>query len=50
MFNHFQQGFGGSFDLARKVSKHTPEDLNKNIFTICGSSAVETAINNHSIF
>jgi len=40
----FQQGFGGSFDLARKVSKHTPEDLNKIFFTICGSSAVETAI------
>ena len=36
--------FGGSFDLARKVSKHTPEDLNKIFFTICGSSAVETAI------
>jgi beta-alanine--pyruvate transaminase len=40
----FQQGFGGSFDLARKISKHTPEDLNKIFFTICGSSAVETAI------
>ncbi len=40
----FQQGFGGSFDLARKVAKHTPEDLNKIFFTICGSSAVETAI------
>ncbi len=40
----FQQGFNGSFELARKVAKHTPEDLNKIFFTICGSSAVETAI------
>ena len=40
----FQQGFGGSFELATKISKHTPEDLNKIFFTICGSSAVETAI------
>ena len=40
----FQQGFEGSFELARKISKHTPEDLNRIFFTICGSSAVETAI------
>ena len=40
----FQQGFGGSFELARKISHHTPEDLNKIFFTICGSSAVETSI------
>ncbi len=40
----FQQGFSGSFELARKISKHTPSDLNKIFFTICGSSAVETAI------
>ncbi|PPR47707.1 MAG: Beta-alanine--pyruvate aminotransferase [Alphaproteobacteria bacterium MarineAlpha5_Bin9] len=40
----FQQGYGGSFELARLVSQHTPEDLNKIFFTICGSSAVETAI------
>ncbi len=40
----FQQGFDGSFELARKVSQHTPEDLNRIFFTICGSSAVETAI------
>ena len=25
----FQQGFGGSFELATKISKHTPGDLNK---------------------
>ena len=25
----FQQGFGGSFELARKISQHTPEDLNR---------------------
>ena len=40
----FQQGFSGSFELARKVSKHTPGDLNRIFFTICGSSAVETSI------
>ena len=40
----FQQGYDGSFELARKVSQHTPEDLNRIFFTICGSSAVETAI------
>jgi len=40
----FQQGYGGSFDLARRISKHTPEDLNRIFFTMCGSSAVETAI------
>jgi len=40
----FQQGFGGSFELARRISKHTPGNLNRIFFTICGSSAVETAI------
>ena len=40
----FQQGYYGSFELARKISQHTPEDLNRIFFTICGSSAVETAI------
>ena len=40
----FQQGFEGSFELARKISQHTPEDLNRIFFTICGSSAVETSI------
>ena len=40
----FQQGFGGSFELATKISKHTPDDLNKIFYTICGSTAVETAI------
>jgi len=40
----FQQGFGGSFELATRISKHTPGDLNKIFYTICGSSAVETAI------
>ncbi|MBI29692.1 MAG: Beta-alanine--pyruvate aminotransferase [Alphaproteobacteria bacterium MarineAlpha5_Bin11] len=40
----FQQGFPGSFELARKISQHTPGDLNRIFFTICGSSAVETAI------
>ena len=40
----FQQGFGGSFELARRIAKHTPGDLNRIFFTLCGSSAVETAI------
>jgi len=40
----FQQGFGGSFELARRISKHTPANLNRIFFTICGSTAVETAI------
>ena len=40
----FQQGFGGSFELATKISKHTPGDLNKMFFTICGSTAVEPQI------
>ena len=40
----FQQGFGGSFELATKITKHTPGDLNKIFYTICGSTAVETAI------
>jgi len=40
----FQQGFGGSFELATRISKHTPGDLNRIFYTICGSSAVETAI------
>ena len=40
----FQQGFGGSFELATRISKHTPGNLNRIFYTICGSSAVETAI------
>ena len=40
----FQQGFGGSFELATRISKHTPGNLNKMFYTICGSTAVETAI------
>ena len=40
----FQQGFGGSFELAKRISKHTPGNLNRIFFTICGSTAVETAI------
>ena len=39
----FQQGFGGSFELATRISKHTPGNLNKIFYTICGSTAVETA-------
>jgi len=40
----FQQGFGGSFELATRISRHTPGNLNRIFYTICGSSAVETAI------
>ena len=36
----FQHGFGGSFELASKIAKHTPGDLNKMFCTICGSTAV----------
>ena len=40
----FQQGYGGSFELATKIAQKTPEDLNRIFYTICGSTAVETAI------
>ena len=40
----FQQGFGGAFELATRISKHTPGDLNQIFYTICGSTAVETAL------
>ena len=40
----FNQGFGGSFELATRIAKKTPGNLNKIFFTICGSTAVETAI------
>jgi len=40
----FNQGFGGSFELATRIAKKTPGDLNKIFYTICGSTAVETAI------
>ena len=40
----FQPGFGGTFELATKISKHTPGNLNRIFYTICGSTAVETAI------
>ena len=40
----FHQGFGGSFELATRIAKHTPDDLNKIFYTICGSTAVESAI------
>ena len=30
----FQQGYAGSFELARKIAKHTPEDLNR-VFLQC---------------
>ncbi len=40
----FNQGYGGSFELATRIAKHTPEDLNKIFYTICGSTAVDSAI------
>jgi len=40
----FNQGFGGSFELATRIAKHTPDDLNKIFYTICGSTAVDSAI------
>ncbi len=30
----FQQGFGGSFELATKIAKHTPGNLNRIFYTI----------------
>ena len=40
----FQQGFGGSFELATRITKHTPGNLNRIFFSTGGSDAVETAI------
>ncbi len=40
----FNQGFGGSFELATRIAKKTPEGINRIFYTICGSTAVETAI------
>ena len=40
----FQQGFGGSFELATRITKHTPGNLNRVFFSTSGSDAVETAI------
>jgi len=40
----FHQGFGGSFELATKIANQTPDSLNKIFYTICGSTAVESAI------
>jgi len=40
----FQQGFGGSFELATRITKHTPGNLNRIFFSTSGSDAVETAI------
>jgi beta-alanine--pyruvate transaminase len=40
----FQQGFGASFELATKIAKHTPGNLNRIFFSTGGSDAVETAI------
>ena len=40
----FHQGFGGSFELATKIANQTPGNLNKIFYTICGSTAVESAI------
>ncbi len=40
----FQQGFGGSFELATRISKHTPGNLNRIFFSTGGSDAVESAI------
>ena len=43
-FNHSNKVFGGSFELATKIAKHTPGNLNQIFYTICGSTAVETAL------
>lgn len=40
---HFQHGFPGSFELARRVAQLTPGDLDYVFFGNSGSEAVETA-------
>ena len=30
----FQQGFGGSFELATRITKHTPGNLNRIFFSV----------------
>ena len=40
----FQQGYGGSFELATMIAHKSPGDLYRIFYTICGSTAVETAI------
>ena len=40
----FNQGYGGSFELASRIAKKTPEGINRIFYTICGSTAVETAL------
>jgi taurine---2-oxoglutarate transaminase len=31
-------------DLGKKLAEHTPEGLNKTLFTVCGATAIENAI------
>ena len=40
----FNQGFGGSFELATRIAKKTPEGINRIFYTICGSTAVDPHI------
>ena len=35
----FNQGYGGSFELATRIAKKTPEGINRVFYTICGSTA-----------
>jgi len=37
----FQQGFGGSFELATRISKHTPGNLNRMFYTYGKNDAYE---------
>ena len=41
---HFQMGHPGSFELAQKVTRITPEPLNHIFFTNSGSESIDTAI------
>lgn len=41
---HFQLGFPGSFELARRVTELTPEGMDRIFFTNSGSESVETAL------
>ena len=40
----FNQGFGGSFELATRIAKKTPEGINRIFIQFVDPAAVETAI------
>ena len=40
----FGMGHPGSFELARRIANYTPGDLNHIFFSICGSTAIDSAL------